>query len=66
MCIVVVILIRNADCHMLLSTHLNATCTLSLLLINGESHQKYIRAIIAKIPGELYAHFRLATYEVYV
>ena len=40
--------------------------TLSLLRINGESRQKYIRVSIIKNPGEYYANFMPATYEVYV
>ena len=40
--------------------------TLTLMRIKGESHQKYISVSIAKNPGEFYANFRLAKYEVYV
>ena len=39
---------------------------LTLLRINGESRQKYIRVSIAKSPGEFYANFRPAMYKVYV
>ena len=40
--------------------------TLTLLSINGESHQKFIHISIAKNPGAYFAYCRPATYEMYV